>query len=89
MDVPTLHAALRSGKDLAPGPALQDAGLWLEPNPSGNTALHLAARHGRLSLVPQELLQPEPFSRKNKAGYTPLHHAFEAEFSPAGLPPRL
>ena len=89
MDVSTLHAALRAGKDLASGPGLQNPDLWLEPNSSGNTALHLAARHGRLSLVPGELLRPEPFSRKNKAGYTPLHHAFEAERPPTDLPPGL
>ena len=61
MDAAYLQAALRSGQDLAPAPELSDRRLWLAPNTAGNTALHLAARHGRLSLVPPELFEAEPF----------------------------
>jgi hypothetical protein len=58
MDLATLLEALRTGQDLPLTPALSDHDLWLTPNASGNTALHVAARRGRLRLVPPELFTP-------------------------------
>ncbi|MCU0791630.1 MAG: ankyrin repeat domain-containing protein, partial [Opitutaceae bacterium] len=89
MDADTLFAALRTGQDIVPDPELSSPRLWLTRNATGNTPLHVAARHGRLNLVPEELFTPEYFSRKNQAGYTPLHRAFEHSSAPSSLPPRL
>ena len=67
MDAATLLTALRDGADLPAAADLSAPALWLTPNSAGNTALHVAARHGRLKIVPPDLFTPENFSLKNHA----------------------
>jgi hypothetical protein len=41
----------------------------------GNTPLHLAAKNGKMDLIPSHLLSVELFMDRNNAGNTPLHIA--------------
>lgn len=46
-----------------------------EKTSAGNTPLHLAAKKGRIDLIPSQLLKVEMFMDRNREGNTPLHIA--------------
>ena len=70
-----LIEAIRGGT-MAALPAGEITGEALtRRNASGNTPLHLAAKHGRLRDLPPGMLTRDHLTLRNDAGYTPLHHA--------------
>src|SRR4051812_43662305 len=88
MDTDALLTSLRDGTFPRDSALALTAGDLAARNASGNTALHAAAKYGRLRDLSPTILTPTLLTLKNDSGYTPLHHlAYAGHFDqlPAGL----